>query len=681
MKHIHYEKISIFVMMLLLIGTGFLPILQGNENSLSNALLRSDFSSLTESSALKKNTLRTTIKEIASFSGPWTDNPAENTAITTMNGEQALPKIAVDSNGFAYVCWFSVESGYKVRLQRLDPNGVTQWAENGIIVSEEPQDTWITDYDMAIDPDGYALIVFSDIRTGFLKPVAYRISPDGEMMWGSTGILLADDSNFDPSPKTCATEQGNAVFAWQSIPDIGDSQVRLQKISPNGDLLWGDGIILSQSGVDYTAPYLLPAEDDYVYLIWHKETGSYPSPNRGLYVQKLDVDGSFMWGTDVEVYAPAASGPVVYLEMCRDDAGGIIFAWYRSDSITHFHSYVQRMAADGTITMPANGVVASTSTARNHMYPAPAFLSTTQEIILFFSEQDLDQIMRGMYTQKFDLLGNRLWGNEGKQLIGLGYNDYGLFMADGFGNQALCIYQAAEFGTMDAKIQAVMFDAGGNYVWPEEFIDLSTVQSSKLHNVMTTYYMGQWVAVWEDQRNDGGDIYAQNIQPNGTLGVVTSEAGVDVSQPLFNRGFPIRHTVDGDWGGGQNFTPTVDTLTKVNLYLRKMGTPEFDLTVELREDGIQGTLLDTVVIPAVNVSTSWTWLTIDFADITVGAGSDVFIVLPPAPSGVTTSYGYEWGYALGNHYDGGSFWFTRNGGVLWRDLPTMYEFCFKTYYE
>jgi PKD repeat protein len=290
--------------------------------------------------------------------------------------------------------------------------------------------------------------------------------------------------------------------------------------------LWGDGIILSQSGIDFTAPYLLQAENDSVYLIWHKETGPYYAPNRGLYEQKLDVNGNFLWTSDVEVYAPVPSGPVVNLQMCRDDSGGIVFSWYRAIDATHFHCYVQRMDADGTISMPANGVLASTTTARLHMYPAPAFLSQTQEIVLFFSEQDLNQNMRGMYAQKFDLQGNRLWGDEGIALIGLSNNDYGLFTAGGKDNQAICIYQAAEFGNADSKIQAVMLDDQGNFVWPEQFIDLSTYQSEKLHNVMTDYYMGQWVAVWQDRRNDDGDIYAQNIQPDGTLGVVINQPPV-----------------------------------------------------------------------------------------------------------------------------------------------------------
>jgi hypothetical protein len=70
---------------------------------------------------------------------------------------------------------------------------------------------------------------------------------------------------------------------------------------------------------------------------------------------------------------------------------------------------------------------------------------------------------------------------------------------------------------------------------------------------------------------------------------------------------------------------------------------------------------------------------VNFNDTTVQNDTDYFIVIPPAPSGVTTSFGYEWGYAFGNQYDDGSFWFTRDGGGLWRDLPTMYEFAFRTY--
>jgi PKD repeat protein len=153
----------------------------------------------------------------------------------------------------------------------------------------------------------------------------------------------------------------------------------------------------------------------------------------------------------------------------------------------------------------------------------------------------------------------------------------------------------------------------------------------------------------------------------------------DANQPVYDRGFPIRHAFDGDWGAAQNFTPTLNTLTSSDIWLRKFGNPEFNLSVELHEDHPQGTLIDTLSFTPEEVTSSWDWFHVDFSDVVVDPEQDYFIVIPPAPSGVTTSFGYEWGYAFGDQYPDGAFWFTRDGGGLWRDLPTMYEFTFRTY--
>ena len=154
---------------------------------------------------------------------------------------------------------------------------------------------------------------------------------------------------------------------------------------------------------------------------------------------------------------------------------------------------------------------------------------------------------------------------------------------------------------------------------------------------------------------------------------------IDINQAHFDRGFPIRHAADGDWAGAQSFIPTTNILTKVDLYLRKFGTPEFNLIVKLRENNPQGTIIDTILFTPAEVSHTWEWKIIDFEDVNATSSTNYFITIPPAPSGVQSSFGYEWGYAFGNQYNEGSFWFTRDGGGLWRDLPTMYEFVFKTY--
>jgi parallel beta-helix repeat protein len=217
-------------------------------------------------------------------------------------------------------------------------------------------------------------------------------------------------------------------------------------------------------------------------------------------------------------------------------------------------------------------------------------------------------------------------------------------------------------------------DAGFGAIGP---VNLSPVADFKTINLSFSFYDGDswvWGAVLDNIYVTGklNDIYPL-MEP------WTPPTICDINQSTHDRGFPIRHAADGDWAGAQNWLPTLGNLTKCEIYLRKFGTPEFNLTVEIREDAIDGPVLDTLVFTPEEVPSTWTWLELDFTDVTVTPGIDYFIKCPPAPSGVTTSFGYEWGYAFGNQYDGGSFWFTRDSGNLWRDLPTMYEFVFRTY--
>jgi len=163
------------------------------------------------------------------------------------------------------------------------------------------------------------------------------------------------------------------------------------------------------------------------------------------------------------------------------------------------------------------------------------------------------------------------------------------------------------------------------------------------------------------------------------LYIVDGNENIYIDQDTFDRGFPIRYAADGAWGAAQSFTPNVDTLTRAEIYLRKFGTPSFDLEIEIRQYAIDGPLVDILTYSPATVGSSWDWFNIDLVDTSITLGTSYFIVIPPQTSNPGNSFGYEWGYAFGNQYDDGAFWFTRDGGGLWRDLPEVYEFCFKTY--
>jgi len=171
------------------------------------------------------------------------------------------------------------------------------------------------------------------------------------------------------------------------------------------------------------------------------------------------------------------------------------------------------------------------------------------------------------------------------------------------------------------------------------------------------------------------------LVPSRTINgsAIINGAELDVSQSLFNRGYPVRHSADGEWGAAQSFKPTLQHLSNVSILLGKFGEPEFDLIVELRENAVDGTLIETMVFTPSQIPMGKHWLEVDINDIAVVPGNKYFIVLQSPPPYVKTSFGYEWAYAFGDQYPDGCFWFTRDGGSLWRDLPTMYDFTFKTF--
>ena len=126
-----------------------------------------------------------------STTAQWSDDPLVNTPISTAVGEQAIPHTAYTSDGHFYVGFFSSENGnYNVRLQYYDFNGNAQWASGGILISNHLQNSWLSDWDLAVDNTGNCVLAFNDMRDGNANVYVYKISANGNFEWGPDGIAL-----------------------------------------------------------------------------------------------------------------------------------------------------------------------------------------------------------------------------------------------------------------------------------------------------------------------------------------------------------------------------------------------------------------------------------------------------------------------------------------------------------
>jgi hypothetical protein len=450
----------------------------------------------------------------------WSEDPAANLAVADGAGEDVVPKIAGLPNGGCYVGWFDNSAGsYDLRLQRLAPDGTEQWAHNGILVSSHAQETWLTDWDLICDAAGNCVLTFADIRTGNLDVQAYKIDPAGLFAWGPDGINISQNAAWEPTPAVCQVSDGDYVFAWARYPDTGEAAMMMQRVAPDGALRYqvGGKSVVSVVNEDPAFPDLVPSLNGDVLLMWVRDISSYMSP-RHIRLQRFTSAGFPVWLNFTAIYDGAAV-PLGYApEIQTDGAGGAVCGWH-SAPLDLFSSYVQRVGANGVEMFPHNGVLVSTDATRHHIDPATAVNPATGEIFVFWNERNSFQTQWGIYGQRISAAGARLWGNSGVVLqpVNTTYKSYP--RAASLGGGAVCIFTDTPAGFVGDRMVAYRLDASGANVWSTTPVLVATSQSGKSRLPFFQDESGEIRIIWEDTRNGNPDVYAQNLNPDGTLGV------------------------------------------------------------------------------------------------------------------------------------------------------------------
>lgn len=451
----------------------------------------------------------------------WSTDAMTNSLVGGGSGEQVLPKIASSCDGGTYVGWFDNASGnYDVRLQRFDAAGVAQWASGGIVVSAHPQSSSLVDWDLIADSSGHCVLVFTDVRDGGdLDVFAYRVSDAGTMLWGVDGVQLSANSDFEPSPRVCETSSGEFAFVWARLPNAGDGRLSFQRLSAAGStqLAPGGVSIVVSAGESPAFCDIVAADGGSVIVSWLRNTKTFASP-RHVRARKFAADGSSPWASHVNVF-DAISVPIGYYpKLDADGAGGAVVCWHRSDVSGVFNAFVQRITSAGAEVFAHNGVAVATTTT-NHIDPSFTFDATSGATTVVWNERNAAQSQWGIYGQRIDAGGARLWGAGGKAFVPLdGLYEY-LPQIVGHGSDAVVVYgdePTSQFG----KNRALAFrvDVAGNLVWSGSPLVIASTPSTKSRLPTTIDCTGNVRVAWEDDRNGTPDVYAQAIHLDGALG-------------------------------------------------------------------------------------------------------------------------------------------------------------------
>ncbi len=455
----------------------------------------------------------------------WSTDAANPTMIYNLTSAQVLPKTAISCGGVTWIAWMDNTTGnYNTYLQRLDINGAPAWA-TPLLVSSHPTMSWLTEWDMSCDPCCNAVLVFQDIRLGTNNVVAYKISPLGEFLWGPSGLMLSHDTSdvySNMAPTVLCLSGGRTVAAWQRMGNT--TSVVIQSITADGVLEWGlDGITLTPDVGSYTWPQWVESVDGNVLLKFYEDTGPFWAPNRKLLVQKIGPSGMPLWTSPTYVQnLGGITAWTQWLSLCSDGMGGIILVWHDDRNQENIsYSYIQRVLVNGTVTMPANGVLVSTETGFNQFYPKLAFEPTLQEAYVFWNRVNGNQNMWGLQMQKLALDGTREWANYGLPIVTLdSYPTYPI-CAFNMDSGVAFVYAIGPYASNDqiSNLKAFCADPEGLSVWNGGLGWIASTNTRKLH-YDHSLYLNQWgVVVWEEE-TDPSNIFAMRLNYDGSLGMI-----------------------------------------------------------------------------------------------------------------------------------------------------------------
>jgi hypothetical protein len=268
------------------------------------------------------------------------------------------------------------------------------------------------------DGTGGAIVVYEDIGGGNQHDFyVQKISPEGNILWGEKGVLIGGgykdyDSYHDLH--IVSDGSGGALVFWYAdgshITSVDSrGHVRWQK-----EVRWADYMISDGAGGAISA-----TDNSY---------------NEGtLLVTKLDSDGGFPWGEVGVGIGIRDKYTANSLKLCSDDNGRAIIIWeeFKSEPGTEPHSpkitnyiYAQRINAEGSLPWGQEGVLLYTSSEDVSVEQLQLTTDGSGGAVATWIQALRGKLEDGtpraslpdIYAQRVDAWGNTLWTDNGVPL-------------------------------------------------------------------------------------------------------------------------------------------------------------------------------------------------------------------------------------------------------------------------
>jgi len=321
------------------------------------------------------------------------------------------------------------------------------------------------------DGDGGMIAVWSDDRSSVMRDVyAQRIDKNGNIRWTSNGIAVANTASDETWPVVVSDGYGGAIIAWLvRSASSGPSGIQAARIGGDGRFYWPWPSYVGVVPEGYNCENLEIAADGMggVVLIWDEENGIRPSPKRDIYAQRINADGTLLWG--------AGTYGVTVCAQTNDQEDPDLITYKIGSSIETIAVWRDQQSDDGNI-----------------------------------------------FAQKLDSAGTRLWGAPGIKVCTVtGTQMHACLVPDGAGG-AFVAWEDYRAGVDKSDVFCLRINSAGSVYsgWTTNGIAACSASPPRFAPRMISDEAGGALLVWSDARDIASGkvaVYLQRVGGSGAL--------------------------------------------------------------------------------------------------------------------------------------------------------------------
>ncbi len=426
-----------------------------------------------------------------------------------------------------------------------------QWQESGVPVRQGENIAW-NQTSVSCDDENFVSI-WTDTRNGIRGVYAQKIDINGNSLWGDNGIEIYNPDRMQSRPNAISSTNNSVITCWQDYNDpenIYSSQIRIQKIDANGNLLWGEeGVLLENIGASGGPPQMVNHSDGGVYVFWNEtpqadirgirlladgsiaagwEDGIEILPDLyefeahsdqldgvilssalddDIYIQRVDENGNKLWGYNGTLLYNG-NDYILEIDICSSIAGEYYFSWRTWVQNGLDEIMIQKTDIDGNPVWNSPTIISEYDYASRLITVCP---SDSQPIVTWICDEIL-------FSQKIDSDGNLLWGEEGITVFESNYdlNSDSVILREMDDNGCILSWTDYDYNYHECKFLVQRLNSNGDLLFGDDGLILYVTSNygvfSSLAITDQRYYF-----CWLDNSDNSQSLIQQIIDGDGNI--------------------------------------------------------------------------------------------------------------------------------------------------------------------